>query len=588
MSRSIEGDFDTDNLKNRKWKGEGVNFNTSIAKKPTEKNRRCTDVLCCLFFTVFLGGMLTATIYGYVSGNPWKLVAPVDGDGRICGYSAGVIDYPDLYITDITVAVLKPTYIFNYGVCVKSCPKQASDTVECVPTNVANPCVPASSDAYGTDSVFSYCVPIYDTLPYSAQQNWEGVKSALEGTTYGGSAVALYESKWAILLSALICLIITFCYVKFMDWCAVYLAWFSVILVQASLLAVGFVCMIYRNDMNCDAHSSTCTWLWWGMVAGFVLSGVYFLVILCNWRSLKVAVATIETAADYVADTKRIILVPLIFFIIGIVTFMSWLMALICVASIGDITSSSVDAVTQTKDIVWDQNTYYMVYFMCFGILWLIAFIIACNEFVIIVSAVTWYFSDKTIEDDDGIPGDSDVRFGFWWAFRYHFGSLAFGSFLLAIVWVIRALFEYVGEKMHEATGNNGFTKCLVGCIRCCLDCFDRFVRYLNRNAYIYMAITSESFCTSALLSFILILKNAAKFAFVEGLADIFMFLAKFFISFATTLVSYFLLKAMSENDVEPWLPLTVIFLFSYLIAAIFIAIFDTSANTILQCYLLD
>ena len=41
---------------------------------------------------------------------------------------------------------------------------------------------------------------------------------------------------------------------------------------------------------------------------------------------------------------------------------------------------------------------------MCFGILWLIAFIIACNEFVIIVSAVTWYFSDKTIEDDDGIP----------------------------------------------------------------------------------------------------------------------------------------------------------------------------------------
>lgn len=102
------------------------------------------------------------------------------------------------------------------------------------------------------------------------------------------------------------------------------------------------------------------------------------------------------------------------------------------------------------------------------------------------------------------------------------------------------------------------------------------------------MAITSESFCTSALLSFILILKNAAKFAFVEGLADIFMFLAKFFISFCTTLVSYFLLKAMSENDVEPWLPLVVIFLFSYLIAAIFIAIFDTSANTILQCYLLD
>lgn len=121
-SKSIEGEFDTNNLKDRQWKGEGVNFNTQIAKKPTEKNRRCTDFLCCLFFTAFLGAMATATIYGYISGNPWKLVAPVDGNGRICGYSSGVEAYPDLYITDITQAVLIPSDIFKYGVCVKDCP----------------------------------------------------------------------------------------------------------------------------------------------------------------------------------------------------------------------------------------------------------------------------------------------------------------------------------------------------------------------------------------------------------------------------------------------------------------------------------
>ena len=172
---------------------------------------------------------------------------------------------------------------------------------------------------------------------------------------------------------------------------------------------------------------------------------------------------------------------------------------------------------------------------MIFGVIWILAFIVAANDFVVIVSAITWYYSDKTEEDDDGIPGDSDVRFGFWWSVRYHFGSLAFGAFILTLIWIIRVIFEYIGEKMIDASGNNGCTRCLIGCIRCCLDCFDRFMRYLNRNAFIYMALSGESFCSSALNAFILILKNAAKFSFVEGIADMFMFLAKFFIAIGTT-----------------------------------------------------
>ena len=218
------------------------------------------------------------------------------------------------------------------------------------------------------------------------------------------------------------------------------------------------------------------------------------------------------------------------------------------------------------------EATTWSVWYMLFGFLWLVTFLIACNEFVVIVSAITWYFSDKTVPDDDGIPGDSDVSFGFKWSVRYHMGSLAFGSFILAVVWLIRIIFEYVGEKMIDATGNNGCTRCLIGCIRCCLDCFDRFIRYLNRNAFIYMALTGESFCSSALNAFILILKNAAKFAFVEGIADVFMFLAKFFISTSTTALSWLLMGVMTNID-SPYLPLFVIFMLSYLIAPVFIVI---------------
>ena len=118
-------------------------------------------------------------------------------------------------------------------------------------------------------------------------------------------------------------------------------------------------------------------------------------MLACCFKSLRVAIAVIETAADFFADTKRVIFVPLAFFFAGVILFVLWVAAAFCVGSIGEITD--VDYVSQTKDIAWSDGTYYMMYFMIFGIVWLLAFTIAMNEFVIIVSAVTWYYSDKTV-----------------------------------------------------------------------------------------------------------------------------------------------------------------------------------------------
>ena len=116
------------------------------------------------------------------------------------------------------------------------------------------------------------------------------------------------------------------------------------------------------------------------------------------------------------------------------------------------------------------------------------------------------------------------------------------------------------------------------------MDCFDRFMRYLTRNAYIYMAISSESFCSSALNAFILILKNSAKFAFVEGFAEAFMFIAKFCISVFSTVTSLVIMKyALADNPVSsPIVPGLVILFIAFIVAGIFVSIFDAASNTIL------
>lgn len=222
------------------------------------------------------------------------------------------------------------------------------------------------------------------------------------------------------------------------------------------------------------------------------------------------------------------------------------------------------------------------------GFIWISFFLVACNDFVIIVSTITWYFSRKS---DHGEEGHSSVWVGFYWIYRYNFGGLAVGSLILSIVWIIRSLFEWLGEKMMGAHSENGCAKCMISCCSCCLDCFDRFIRYLTENAYIYMAFTSESFCHCALHSFMIILKNSRKFAFTSTVANIFMYLAKVAVSLGATMTCWSIMNASNgklmtlENSFGP---LLLIFMSSYLTTAIFISVFHTSATTILQCFLLD
>ena len=241
---SIPNDFDSAKLKDRKWKGEDITMNKDIAKSPLNTPRRCTDILCCILFTTFLVGMLVSAIYGYLAGDPWKLIAPIDGDKRVCGFDSGVEGYYKLYIDNIVDAIDNIDDVFTYGVCVKECPDSADSTIDCVPTDLNKDCQPKDGEAYGTHDVLNYCYPVYDTLPQAAKDNWDAMNTKIGDNSVGtGMFGELSEAKWVILLSALIALICTLIYIKFMDWCAFWLSWISVMLVLASFIGAGIGAM---------------------------------------------------------------------------------------------------------------------------------------------------------------------------------------------------------------------------------------------------------------------------------------------------------------------------------------------------------
>jgi hypothetical protein len=68
------------------------------------------------------------------------------------------------------------------------------------------------------------------------------------------------------------------------------------------------------------------------------------------------------------------------------------------------------------------------------------------------------------------------------------FGSICFGSLLVAIIQTLRAMCENARNN-EDVDGCAAFLLCLVDC---CLRCLEEILEYFNKFAYIYVGMVSE------------------------------------------------------------------------------------------------
>lgn len=92
----------------------------------------------------------------------------------------------------------------------------------------------------------------------------------------------------------------------------------------------------------------------------------------------------------------------------------------------GDIFTSITD---------YTQRSLGLFYYFFFGVLWVNAYLGALGIFVVGSCCCMWYF---TRGPDEELKGP--VMTSFYRSFRYHWGSLAFGAFVIAVVQFIQAV----------------------------------------------------------------------------------------------------------------------------------------------------
>ena len=89
----------------------------------------------------------------------------------------------------------------------------------------------------------------------------------------------------------------------------------------------------YTDEQTPDAEETMKLLLTIGIICG-VLGVLFMISVCCLFHSLKVAIDVIDASADFLAKTKRIIILPVFYFIINLIVVLLWISAFTAVTTL--------------------------------------------------------------------------------------------------------------------------------------------------------------------------------------------------------------------------------------------------------------
>jgi hypothetical protein len=236
----------------------------------------------------------------------------------------------------------------------------------------------------------------------------------------------------------------------------------------------------------------------------------------------------------------------------------------------------------------YSDDVMYMFYYHFIGYLWTMNLLIALMHFTIASSVAQWYFAPR-------VNGQKELKqpviTAAKLAYTKHFGTMIFGSLVVAIAEAIRMMVDYMTEQMEKQSPNNPVTKMLVCLLKCCARCIENCLKYITKNAYIFTAMFGYNFCSACYKLFDFLGKAPLTITMAQSLGGIIIALGRGFVIVFAVMCTY----AVMEFDTywktavdSPYLVLVVVSILALVIATIFFEVFGMSMNTLIMCFIAD
>jgi len=221
--------------------------------------------------------------------------------------------------------------------------------------------------------------------------------------------------------------------------------------------------------------------------------------------------------------------------------------------------------------------------------LWCMNWLLALQECTLAGAFASYYWAWKKPRDIPLLP----VTAGFARSLRYHTGTLAFGALIITLVQLARLALEYVDRKFKDS--QTKLAKFVMCCLRCCLYCLEKFLRFMNRNAYIVTAIYGKNFCSAAYEAFSIILRNVVRVFVLDKTVDFCLLLGKLLVTAGLAGISwaFFSSTVTVGGVVAPevsnyWGPILLITVGTFFVSSGFFGVYAMAVDTVFLCFCED
>ncbi|RHY61663.1 hypothetical protein DYB30_001469 [Aphanomyces astaci] len=364
-----------------------------------------------------------------------------------------------------------------------------------------------------------------------------------------------------------------------------------------------------------QAHSNTQVYQG-AAVVSLVLTVLALLVVCFMRKRIKIAIGIIREASRAIQRLPSLVLFPLlpVMLILGLFIYATVIGAYIysadgnvsltaALASVGVPASNAttalttawaaqLNATTTASAVEPKQLMQIMVAYHLFGFLWTNQLIQAISMTTIAGAVAKYYWSrDHTPAQMGRFP----VLSSFKNCFRYHFGSLAFGAFIIAVVQFVRAVLMYVDRQTKQLQQSNVAVKVALKAVACCLWCLEKCLKFISKNAYIVIAMKGRSFCGATREAFSLIFANMAQVAITSTIVNMVVVVARVAISVGCALLLFLYLDRDTDFDVggprelsSIFPPVVLGFVLAWFVAGTFLSVYEMCVDTILLCFCED
>jgi len=249
-----------------------------------------------------------------------------------------------------------------------------------------------------------------------------------------------------------------------------------------------------------------------------------FCIVIALRHNFQVLAALLEVASQTLREMPSLLLFPFL----NLISLVCWLVLLLYVL-LGTITLENdvangwlvklgIEPPQDVKKLKFARECF--AWTTLFSFLWIYFYHIAAFQTTISGAVAHWYFFRLDPEHSAGTGIHSKgwffgqpLVYAYCRVVRYHMGSLALGSLLLALVTLPRIILEYLDQQSKRANENNPVVLLAFRAIRCCLWCFDQCLKWLTTYSYINIAVSGRPFCKAAHKSFIILAKYPVQVA---------------------------------------------------------------------------